>query len=277
MVDRKIQTPEGEKTLILLHQVDEETRELAIKAMDKADDAAVVQALTLGKDTDANVYAFSMGGKDVHGISITGMTNLWLEARKGAFPRESQLTITEIPYANPECKAPNATALRIALLVSTAEGESAWGFIAQPTWYRRRDGSWSFDEHAEAKGISKARRNAMKALIQPSLAEKFMKKCLAQKGKVKQLTKSDAQGASAETSMKATVRARIMSISTRMGLDCGQDPIKNAVIAYIEKAVGMPMSEMPEAVLLKAKNEYEEWTKKVTRDEFRAAVLGGAA
>lgn len=282
MTKKRIEREDGTAVdLILPHQVDEATRELAFKAFDKADDKAIVASLTLGRDTGADVYEFGEGKAKVHGLTITGATNLWLHVRK-RFPKEDQFVINEIPDTTPGAP-PAATILRMALRIETPEGEAAWGFIGQPTWYRRSGGSWDKDAHAEAKGHSKALRNAELTLLPPPLKEKYMRSCLSLKGRsVKLLTAADTKDPSGETAMKATVRARIMSISTSMGLDCGKDEIKNAVIAFIEGAMGVKMSEMPEGVLLKAKNDYEAFAAKCGTDAagkeaFRAAVLGGRA
>lgn len=262
---------EEPKKLILPASVSEATRDLAIKAMENADDKAIVEALTTGHDLAANVYEFAQGKETVHGLTIVGVTNLWLSVYEKPANAEQLVTSTR---EDSQSGAPQGAVIhRVAVRVLAPSGAAAWGMIEQPEYMHRRDGSWAWDQHAVAKALSKAERNAMKKLIEPKLAATFMRKCLTKIHEIKKLVGADALEQSANSPVKEARRKRIFAVAAG-AFDVSKAANKEKLIAYVEKGIGKALSACTAEELQKVGDELYAFQKQVGKEAFTTAILG---
>ena len=119
--------------------------------MERADETAI-EAEIKGAFFDKMVYSFQQGGKEVIGLSYVGIKEV---ARRHGYIKISDIQVTE-----------TETHFRVILKATDMIRQLEMpGVSSQPKLMKLRDGQQVPDEFALQKAVSKATRNAIRAVI----------------------------------------------------------------------------------------------------------------
>ena len=131
--------------------MDEETDQTIYQIQERADETAIESEIR-GAFFDKMVYSFQQGGKEVVGLSYVGIKEV---ARRHGYIEISDVEILETDtHFRVICKATDMiTHLKMP------------GVSSQPKLMKLRDGQQVPDEFALQKCVSKATRNAIRAVI----------------------------------------------------------------------------------------------------------------
>lgn len=269
---KKVRTEAGGEVDLI---VPEHIRELSIAAMDRADAAAVVESVTVGRDLSADVYSFMQDGKLVVGPSIIGVRRCFLGHYEKPIVIEQVVTDRFEQHKNSGCPT-GAMVNRVMVRGKGPDGSGPEiGIIDQPEFQKRRDGSWVWDKHSISKAASMARRNLMKDLLPPDTLAAFVKKCLANPKKVMQLTAEDARDAKPDrTPFWRTQERRLFAIVSKV-IDLGKEENKKRFEDYVAAAMGgVRISEMNDEQIRGAAEGVQKTLTSLGKEAFVKQVLG---
>ncbi len=247
-----------------------------IRASEAEDEKSIVMSLMAGREiAPKSVYKFTMGGKEVTGLSIYGIRRLFEKVHK-APPDFQECVLTNRPHT--EKGVPAEAIVHCAAIRGKIPGKSsaAWGVVEQPEYMHRRDGSWTWDQHAVAKVVSKAERNSQIKLVPVQMAAKFLAECLRQKGQVKQLTQGDARQPTGDRTPRWVALNRRLYAIASAAFDVSDEGNRAKLAEYVKQTMTKSISEMSEEELMTAGGVLNDLLVKLGKDKFTATVMGEA-
>ena len=138
--------------------------------MERRDEDQILAELR-GHYLEEFVYSFEAGGRRVIGLSWAGVKEC--AYRLGGINVES----CEVLELEDAWRV-------VAKAVNKVDGSSRWGACQQPKKMRYRDGAEVVDEFALQKAVSKAQRNAIRALLPEIFIKTFIDRYLEEKKRV---------------------------------------------------------------------------------------------
>lgn len=275
--EKKIEGPGGvEATLV----IPEHLAETYLRAVELADENAIVEQATTGRDPAAKVYEFEQGGQIVRGMTVNGTADLFRTHYKAPPMIREHVEIGRIPHPEigmADGPPKNAEIIQVATRVMTPDQRSAtWGRIDQPTFGKRKGGGWFFDIHAAAKATAKAERNGMRKLLPPDEVSKYIRTMLGKgkpAGTVRRLTENDAKGAAAvHTPFWIAQNQRFYAIASKaMGTKTIEE--RGQLKAFIETAAKKPIEGMTDQEIAAAADSLYEFLNSAGNEAFKAAIM----
>lgn len=273
MTTKKVQKDSGDTVDIV---IPESMRLDFIRASEAEDEKSIVISLMAGREIAPKpVYKFTMGGKEVTGLSIYGIRRLFEKVHK-APPDFHECVLTNRPHT--EKGVPDGAVVHCAAVRGKLpQGNSAaWGVVEQPEYMHRRDGTWTWDQHAVAKVVSKAERNSQIKLVPVQMAAKYLAECLREKGQVKQLTQEDARQPTGERTARWVALNRRLYAIASAAFDVSTEENRAKLSEYVKKTMDKGISEMGEEELMVAGGVLNDLFKKLGKDKFTEVIMGVA-
>lgn len=133
------------------------------RVLDRHDEQQILDEI-VGRQLSVMLYSFKQGGKQLTDLSYAGVQEVvrTLNARQAtrirmvADPRPEFAEVTDEGDTFIQCTA---------YAEDTLNGGGAWGTATEPKYLRLKTGAMKLDSFARTKALSKASRNAEKALI----------------------------------------------------------------------------------------------------------------
>ncbi len=163
-------------------EVKDEVMEQVVRAFDAADADLIEASLKGAVVAERLVYQIKVGGQIVTGLSIVGVKEVvrWFNENKGLGLRINDDLKWEVRTLNGE--------EYFIAIVSAVDntGQRWYGAAMQPLMIKTRDGRSLLDPFALPKAISKAQRNALRALLPEPLIQELINRWVGE-GKVVEL------------------------------------------------------------------------------------------